>query len=71
MDNIERIEVLKQDTITAPLTGQVWFWHWLAANNKIIATSGEPFFSKSDAYDAAERIVSRLENKNLPIRIIE
>ncbi len=68
MDNIERIEVLKH---AENHNGQIWFWHWLAANNKKIATSGEPFFSKSDAYDAAERIVQRLENKNLPIRIIE
>jgi uncharacterized protein YegP (UPF0339 family) len=66
MASEERLEIRQGDYAGQ----QRWFWHWLEANNKIIATSGEPFFSKGDAYDAAERIETRLAYR-LPIRIIE
>jgi uncharacterized protein YegP (UPF0339 family) len=38
-------------------TGQKWHWKLLAGNNRLIACSGEPFYSKHDAVDAAVRML--------------
>lgn len=63
----ERIEVLKNKAAEGK---QRWFWHWIAANNKKIATSGEPFHSQNDAVRAAGRVNDRLATP-VPIRLIE
>jgi thiamine biosynthesis lipoprotein ApbE len=62
----ERIEVRKNKAET----GQQWFWHWIEANNKIIATSGEPFDDKWEAKRAAHNINNRLKTP-VQIRLIE
>jgi len=52
---IERITkfVLKKDA-----AGR-WFWHEIAANGQIIGTSGQPFYSQSDAIRACENAKAR------------
>jgi uncharacterized protein YegP (UPF0339 family) len=53
----ERLEIKRNASTDQK---QVWFWHWKAGNNEIIATSGEPFYSQYDAVKAATRINDKL-----------
>lgn len=66
MENVERFEVSRQHT---PAAWQ-WWWLWKTANNEVVATSGQGFDRKDDAYEAAERLEVKLTYR-LPIRIIE
>jgi uncharacterized protein YegP (UPF0339 family) len=36
-----------------------WFWHEMAANGQVIGTSGQPFYSQSDALQACENAKAR------------
>lgn len=61
----ERIEIRMN---AAPKGRQQWYWHWKAANNKIIATSGEPFYDRAACVKAVDRIIERLA-KPMPVYI--
>jgi uncharacterized protein YegP (UPF0339 family) len=37
----------------------MWFWHEIAANGQIIGTSGQAFYSQSDAMRACETAKAR------------
>lgn len=58
----ERIEVY-------PDRAGEWRWKWKAANNRIIADSGEGYVTKEGAWEDAERV--RHSNPEVPVYEVE